>query len=621
MSAIDGLRADARGQVYVFGPTYLFDGETTKAGSKAVGLTNPANDCFINSILQALAGLPDLRLYLIREVHRRKLDGPAVYRLTEEDFEDAEKGKGKKPWELESLRKGSVTRGLKDILDKLNERPIYRKIISAQDFIRVLEIAFKTRISRQQQDAQEFLQVVVERVCDEYHAGHKARQRAGRATVRKIEELEQSDAGSRVASPTAGDQAQPVAEENEATVEDGFPFEGKLESRIECETCGFKPKPSVSTFVTLTLNVSAKSNTTLNQCFDGLLKVEKIEDFKCDKCRLNHALRYKKRELATTSDSASQEKLAYDIGRIQEALENDPEQTLDDIQLPDLKLAPKSRIQRHMRISSFPKILAIHLSRSMYSAVSLSSKNTAKVAFPETLPLGGILDQHRYRLVSVVCHKGGHDTGHYETYRRQIVAVPISTPTSFGTTGVYSNRGTPAASVVPSPRLSGQSQVSHSAKDSPLQSSSFTRLPEQFASSISPSRLDSPSSSSLSSRSSLSMSSRRHPKRASTSASLHPGPTSAPRPDATPPASPSASTAKPATRSPSRSPTPLNSAILSQPPTPADIAKLKKKHRKANSRWWRISDEKVKECSTSQVLGMQKEVYLLFYELDQEEEE
>jgi ubiquitin carboxyl-terminal hydrolase 16 len=41
-----------------------------------------------------------------------------------------------------------------------------------------------------------------------------------------------------------------------------------------------------------------------------------------------------------------------------------------------------------------------------------------------------------------------------------------------------------------------------------------------------------------------------------------------------------------------------------------------RRRRKPNDRWWRISDEKVKECKTSDVLGMQKEVYLLFYEME-----
>jgi len=52
---------------------------------------------------------------------------------------------------------------------------LYKKTISAAQFVACLEQAFKQRISRQQQDAQEFLQVVAERLCDEYHAGHRAR--------------------------------------------------------------------------------------------------------------------------------------------------------------------------------------------------------------------------------------------------------------------------------------------------------------------------------------------------------------------------------------------------------------------------------------------------------------
>lgn len=42
------------------------------------------------------------------------------------------------------------------------------------------------------------------------------------------------------------------------------------------------------------------------------------------------------------------------------------------------------------------------------------------------------------------------------------------------------------------------------------------------------------------------------------------------------------------------------------------INKVRKKH--GNNKWWRISDEKIKETKTLDVLGMQKEVYLLFYE-------
>lgn len=43
-----------------------------------------------------------------------------------------------------------------------------------------------------------------------------------------------------------------------------------------------------------------------------------------------------------------------------------------------------------------------------------------------------------------------------------------------------------------------------------------------------------------------------------------------------------------------------------------------KQRKQVADKWWRVSDEKVREAKTSEVLGMQREVYLLFYELDRE---
>ena len=163
--------------VYFFNPNYLIDGETAGASASArkkgvVGLSNPMNDCFINSVLQSLAGLRELRLYLIRELHRRKRGGEEIYRTLPQRKDGTDSVNIKKTLSLQS---GEVTQGLKEILDRLNERPIHRKTISATAFIHVLEHAFETRISKAQQDAQELLQVVAERLCDEYHAAKDAR--------------------------------------------------------------------------------------------------------------------------------------------------------------------------------------------------------------------------------------------------------------------------------------------------------------------------------------------------------------------------------------------------------------------------------------------------------------
>lgn len=581
--------------VYVFGPTFFLDDEASSTRKKGVvGLTNAANDCFINSILQALAGLPDLRIYLIRETHRRKLDGPELYGV-DLDSLSLEK-RPTKPWKLEGLQKGLVTHALKEVLDNLNERPLYRKTISPQPFIRALENAFGTRISRQQQDAQEFLQIVTERLCDEYHAGTKARKQAqtnGMATQESASEREEianqfgissSDASVLQKDDKSGDSDAEI--DDPAANEEGFPFEGRIESQIECLTCGFKPKPTVSAFVTLTLSVPQTSSTTLNKCLDGVFKVEHIDDFKCEYCRLEHAIQTKTKELARASSPEVQCALQSDLEKLQAALEADPESPPEGIELPDSNLAPKRRIARHMYISSFPKVLALHLSRSVFALGSVSTKNTAKVNFPEQLPLGGIISRKNYRLLGMVSHKGTHNSGHYESFRRQVQPIPYSTPHSFGTEGVYSTQGTPNPSAVQSPRMSSVNLSNGTGRGSPIPATPT---------------LDSPSVQSFSSRSS----------------NLSPtiAPTSAPREEAQN-VSFATSTSRPKS---------LRSLKGSIREKASDVNPLKRskssKLKRASNRWWRISDDKVKESKTSDVLGMQKDVYLLFYELDRRAEE
>lgn len=620
-----GASLTAAALVYVFGPTYFLDDEAANPSRSTrkkgiVGLSNPANDCFINSVLQALAGLPELRVYLIRELHRRRLDGPELYLDIEATAQELQKSDGKQlpEWKLLGLQKGIITAGLKEVLDALNERPIYKKTISAQGFIRVVEEAFKTRVSRYQQDAQEFLQIVTERLDDEYHAGRRVREQTRRKHAIKSASashlsLDKSDgtlnaktSASEVSTPDAkqaaeqllapesgSDQVDSEAEpanakadqvsgdDNETDDDDEseaytFPFEGKIESQVECSHCHFKPKPAASSFVTMTLNVPNTSSTTLNACFDGMLKVEHIDDYRCDRCRLDHALDFTNRQLTKTSLTSEQRsKLESDRTKIEEALAEDPEKPPEDVQLPDMSTAPKRRISRHMRIASFPRVLAIHLNRSIWDHTSSSSKNTAKVSFPERLPLGGLLDRKNYRLLSVVTHKGGHNSGHYETFRRQWLNAPYSTPNNMGREGIFSQQASPVPSphmsAAPSPRLRG--------------TKSQNPLP-------SPLRLDTPSSSSSSLR--ISMDKRR-------------APTSVPF-DAIP--------------TPGLPTPPLERAQTADGPLPSrkqsvisKAADTITRKRKPQDRWWRISDDKVKESKTSEVLGMQKEVYLLFYEI------
>lgn len=616
---------------YVFGPNYTIDGDDSLDSNRKksiVGLSNPANDCFINSVLQALAGLGDLRVYLIRELHRRELDGPEVYNSLP-DLDDIPRGQ--RPDRVRELQQGTITRALKEILDRLNERPIYKKTISARAFIQSLEYAYRTRISRNQQDAQEFLQIVAERLSDEYHAGVKARQR-----VKGADELPEGT-GAFTQEATTASEKNPA--EIEVRIDDGsegglpaiidtklkeldneygFPFEGKMESQIECQFCHYQYKPNQTSFVNLTLQVPQKSSTSLSACFDGLLKTEYIEDFKCDKCRLQHALETKTHELARTRSGKDREHLEGEIGRIQTALAEDPEGPLEGVTLPAADVAPKRKIARHMRITVFPKIIAIHLSRSIFDRSS-STKNAAKVSFPERLPLGGILNQTWFKLLAIVCHKGSHHSGHYESFRRNNLYPPFATPGAFSSYA-QSRAASATPSRAPSPHPEARNapdsdpsnpnisasasspSLSSLSSSEPLQSASMKKSSKASAQLNTPSSPVRPSTSS----SRVSFQSRRSKSKQRLS------PESTPQSPVTEGGRWSKSGTRPSFMSERMAPSPSFDA------SSGSSSRLRRR-RKANDRWWRISDEKIKECKTSDVLGMQKEVYLLFYELEKPE--
>lgn len=591
---------------YVFGPNFTIDGDesTTNNGRKKsiVGLSNPANDCFINSVLQALAGLGELRLYIIRELHRRQLEGKEVYDALPalDELSGSQTGE-----QVRQLQQAPVTKALKEMLDGLNERPIYKKTISARGFIYALEVAFQTRISRSQQDAHEFLQVVVERLCDECHAGVNARKRAGRLLNPQgglspnpgPSEFDLKDqTRNNSVNSEAGSAANPILPNGSS--EYGFPLEGRLESQIECQFCHYKYKPNPTSFVNLTLQVPQQSSATLSSCFDSLLKTEHIDDFRCENCELVYALGVRTQALKRARSEKEAQSVQREISLIKNAIDVDPETPPPGVFMPDSKEVPRRKIARYMRITTFPKIIAVHLSRSIFD-LNCSTKNAAKVSFPERLPLGSILDRKWYKLLAIVCHKGSHNSGHYESFRRNHVYAPFSTPDAFSS---YAQSRAPSRnpSVMPSPRISPSQPQQQQQQQEQQKQSEFEPSPLNISSDASSttgsttttttstsSRLKTPSVSSLP------LSPRLFPKQ-KRSSSITPS---------------------------IRRRAGLSSSSRTESPSPHAKAEKSensflRRRKRQDNRWWRISDEKVKECKTSDVLGMQREVYLLFYELE-----
>lgn len=628
--------------IYVFAPTYFLDGDAAGSSSSnfltgggrkkgaIVGLANPANDCFINSILQAIAGLGDLRVYLIRELHRRTIDDGWIYtQAVPRDFKEYANGdnehiKSDPDWKIEGQQRGLVTQGLKEMLDQLNERPIYKKTITAAPLVKCLENAFRQRISRQQQDAQEFLQVLAERLCDEYHAGHRARRYArwkvglessggpagdinGDVFKKRLSELADQEAADNGRGPATlpSTQSKVAFSPSDDDDEEGFPMEGKTESQIECLSCGFKPRPTESRFCTLTLSVPLDaSSTTLNTCFDGMFKTEYIEDYKCEKCRLVHAQEVFRAEMQKSRSADFKRQAQEALDKLQHAIDTNPEHPPEDIVLPDSTHAPRRKIARHTRVTVFPKILAIHLNRSIY-ARQTSLKNSAKVAFPERLPLGGLLLRRKYKLLGLVTHKGSHYSGHYESFRRQNVPAPYSTPNTFQASGIYSKTASPMSTpqIHPTKRFSEDGTPMTGTPDLPSPASGSPSLDHANTT-----RRSSPSLN------------------GNGKGSFKLGPTSAPRekdPETSSLRSIAASAKSTMSKiSPSRNGSGSGGSRAGTPTSngaaTASAHTVKPAKKKQQDRWWRISDEKIKEASTRDVLGMQREVYLLFYEIERD---
>ncbi|RDA94117.1 hypothetical protein CP533_6601 [Ophiocordyceps camponoti-saundersi (nom. inval.)] len=534
--------------IYVFGPTFTIDNDGSRKKT-IVGLRNNANDCFINSVLQALAGLGDLRTYLIRETHRRHIDDVAVY----QNLVQPEDGVKLEGWKLQGLQMGIVTQGLKEMLDALNERPIAKKSVTPFPFVKVLEAAFKQRISRQQQDAQEFLQIVAERLKDEYRAGQRARAR-GR---------------SRGILPDAR------ATDDESTSQDeslneGFPMEGKYESRLVCQTCHYKTKPREEGFCTITLAVPHVQSTSLNACFDGIFKTEFIDDFKCEMCRLLQAKTNLEHELSQSTSPDFRARAKDGIEKLRAAIDTDPEQPPEDVDLGDMRYAPKRRISKTTRMTIFPKILAVHLSRSIYGVGQMTQKNSAKVAFPERLPLGGLSEPHQYKLLGIITHRGGHNSGHYEAFRRQSQSFPYPNANTFQPSEVYSKSSTPVSTpqmkarqaAGGSPAASTTDLLSSSSPSSSLEQQQQPRsVPAETTSAETPARDLNGDGGSLRSVAASTKSALSKLKQQGQDRSLK--------------------------------------------TTPSRKAKRRKP---TSDKWWRVSDEKVREAKTAEVLGMQREV-------------
>ncbi|KAI5804531.1 hypothetical protein EDC01DRAFT_594211, partial [Geopyxis carbonaria] len=358
------------------------------------GLWNLGNTCYQNSVLQALASLPRLAPYL---------------RAIEEDDE---------------TECGTATE-LGYLLRKLNTITEQSKSESPPGVLTKFQ---RNGWYNEQQDAQEYMQGLMTSLEKE------AEEAANRRKAEKTTGLEGVFAPP---TPPGSDSHKSEGEEDLQS-----PFEGLYAQRVGCLQCGYVESISLQPFTTLSLPIPNGREVHLEDCLEKYTSIEEIHDVDCDKCTLLRVQKMLQKQVSISSDIPAVRDTAQErLLAVERALEND----IFNPKIPGVKLTGKFAVSttktKQVMLCRTPPVLILHTNRSSFNPnTGYITKNYADVKFPRILDLQAlkVVTNHNnlnkdpsvsmsatkdegervaYELKSLVCHQGGHNNGHYTTYR------------------------------------------------------------------------------------------------------------------------------------------------------------------------------------------------------------
>ncbi|KAK4519033.1 uncharacterized protein ATC70_009260 [Mucor velutinosus] len=403
--------------------------EADDDSSHVSGLVNTGNTCFMNSVLQALSSLPHLHNYLEHISH------------------------------IATGVPLPVTRSLLKTIRSLT-KPLYRRSsFRPVDIVTALS-SNRRIISREQQDAQEFFQLVSSAMDTEGQRVAKTEQLGGglkgllnQTTLKGVIRPEWIQKVSSH-SNTQDKMAMIIVNDHLEN-----PFTGLLANRLSCMQCGYTGAIRHFSFNNIQLNVPNKYTTTLEECLSQFTSMEYLQDASCRKCSFETTVKAlaveieslkhqskklkndtkKKREaviqLVAMEKAKRELQHRLSVGRIEEEGDHD--------KLPLLRSVSRMSSKQVM-LAKPPKILCLHISRSAFLNTGAIYKNTCQLLFPEYLdispfstngtlhtqpniPISTLNEKSAdkgfyYRLMSVVVHYGSHSFGHFVAFKRRIYA-------------------------------------------------------------------------------------------------------------------------------------------------------------------------------------------------------
>ncbi|KAE8356727.1 hypothetical protein BDV28DRAFT_64977 [Aspergillus coremiiformis] len=405
------------------------------------GLGNWDNSCYQNSIIQGLASLESLAVFLGRNIDLFGAKGTF-----------------------------STHHALKGIIEGLNSADNYgQRLWTPPDL--------KSMSSWQQQDAQEYFSKVVDQVDYEIQ---QATRKQTRNLGLKVASPQENVIGAGFSQET--DSETPVGARIAEIRSLGNPLEGLLAQRVGCMQCGWTEGLSLIPFNCLTVPLGAGYEHDVRECLQDYMDLEPIEGVECGKCTLLRAREQLQNLLKQIEEDKSLSNTP-DSPSVSDALKNSAqerlkavEEALEEEDFAEKTLSKKCNIPSKNRVSATksrqaviarpPACLVVHINRSLFDEMTgMLRKNYAALKFPKVLDLSewclgatsadqtgqgreawdmdpreSMLTQAAkvadaqgqfYELRAVITHYGRHENGHYICYRKySSEAFPADVPES-----------------------------------------------------------------------------------------------------------------------------------------------------------------------------------------------